>query len=75
METSARRSRLPMSDPAPGVRAITPESAIMMPELAITMPGIGDHHPGTGDQDELESVITFDRNTRSQSAGIRSNGR
>jgi hypothetical protein len=27
-----------MSDPAPGVRAITPESAIMMPESAIIIP-------------------------------------
>jgi hypothetical protein len=55
----------------PGVRAITPESAIMMPESAITMPGIADHHPGTGDHDGLEWVITFDWNARSRWAGLR----
>jgi hypothetical protein len=55
----------------PGVRAITPESAIMMPESAITMPGIADHHPGTGDHDGLERVITFNWNARSRWAGLR----
>jgi len=60
-----------MSGPAPGVRAITPESAIMMPESAITMPGIADHHPGTGDHDGMESVITLDWNLRSRWVGIR----
>jgi hypothetical protein len=61
-----------MSGPAPGVRAITPESVIMMPESAITMPGIADHHAGTSDHDGMESVITFDWNTRSRWAGLRS---
>jgi hypothetical protein len=66
METSARRSWLPMSGPArrPSDHAGIRESAIIMSESAITMPGIAD--AGTGDRDGLELAITFDWNARSQ---------
>src|SRR6266851_485355 len=71
VDTSARRSWLPMSGPA---RRPSDHAGIRDHDAGFGdhNVGIADHHAGTGDHDGLELAITFDWNARSQWAGLRS---